>query len=96
MLIRIVRMSFDPSKTEEFIEIFKSSKDKIKASEGCLHVELLQDLDTPNVFSTYSLWEEDKYLQQYRHSELFKNTWAKTKVLFNDKPQAYSYEKKIG
>ncbi|MCX2743567.1 antibiotic biosynthesis monooxygenase [Mangrovivirga sp. M17] len=95
MLIRIVRMSFEPSKTEEFIEIFKNSQKKIQAFEGCEHVELMQDLEHPNVFSTYSIWESDLHLQKYRHSELFKSTWAKTKILFNGKPEAHSYKKKI-
>ena len=36
-----------------------------------------------------------KDLENYRNSALFKNVWAKTKVLFNDKPQAWSVNKNV-
>jgi len=91
MLIRIVRMTFKPEKTEEFLEIFRNSKDKIRAFEGCQHVELLQDLHQPNVFSTYSLWDSEEHLNKYRGSELFGQVWPATKTLFADKPEAWSH-----
>ncbi|RDV15847.1 antibiotic biosynthesis monooxygenase [Pontibacter diazotrophicus] len=91
MIVRIVRMTFKPENTEEFLEIFRSSKEKIRAFEGCKHVELLQDVNTPNVYSTYSLWESEAHLNEYRNSELFGQVWPITKKLFADKPQAWSY-----
>ncbi|MCS6820417.1 MAG: antibiotic biosynthesis monooxygenase [Microscillaceae bacterium] len=90
MLVRIVRMTFQPEKVEQFLEIFHSSKQKIKAFEGCLYLELLQDAEQPNVFCTYSRWQSAEYLEKYRQSELFQTTWAATKVLFADRPQAFS------
>ena len=50
------------------------------------------DKSEPNIFFTYSFWKNEAALEAYRNSELFKNTWAKTKVLFNEKPQAWSVE----
>ncbi|TPE44249.1 putative quinol monooxygenase [Pontibacter mangrovi] len=91
MLIRIVRMTFKPEKTEEFLEIFRNSKDRIRAFEGCNHVELLQDLHQPNVYSTYSLWDSEEHLNAYRGSELFGQVWPATKTLFAAKPEAWSY-----
>ncbi len=41
---------------------------------------------------TYSYWESEAHLNTYRHSDLFRETWAKTKVLFADKPEAWSIE----
>lgn len=90
MLIRIVRMTFQPEKTKEFLEIFRTSKEKIRAFEGCNHVELLQDLNHPNVYSTYSLWDSEEHLNNYRDSELFGQVWKATKALFAAKPQAWS------
>ena len=46
----------------------------------------------PNVFFTLSFWENEEALNAYRDSELFKTTWAKTKILFSDKPQAWTTE----
>lgn len=77
MLIRIVRMTFDPEKVEEFNHIFEESKDKIRAREGCLHLELWRDWHQDNVFVTHSHWESEEALNAYRGSELFRITWKK-------------------
>lgn len=93
MLTRIVRLSFEPSKVEEFKEIFEASKHKIATREGCSGVELMQDFDQENVFYTYSKWDGQENLNAYRHSDLFAGVWKATKALFNDKPLAYSLKK---
>lgn len=90
MIIRIVKMTFLPEQVEAFKSVFKASKEKIRAFEGCQHLELLAVENTPNIMMTYSWWKDADALEQYRHSELFKTTWAKTKVLFSDKPEAWS------
>lgn len=90
MLIRIVKMSFDPEKVTEFQSIFNDSKEKIRSQPGCHHLELLRDIDQPNIFLTYSYWEGPEYLEQYRNSALFGTVWKSTKALFNDQPQAWS------
>lgn len=90
MLIRIVKMSFKTEKVDEFLNIFDQSKNKIASVEGIEELQLIRDKDNKSVFFTISKWRDESYLEQYRNSELFKNTWAKTKVLFNDKPEAWS------
>ncbi|SMO44311.1 hypothetical protein SAMN06265350_10252 [Solitalea koreensis] len=83
-------MSFQPEHVETFLEIFEASKGKIRNFEGCYHLELLNDTTSPNRFFTFSKWESEDHLEIYRHSELFLTTWAATKILFNDKPEAWS------
>lgn len=90
MLIRIVRMYFQADKVQDFLEVFESSKHLIRHFEGCKHLELWQDANYPNVFCTYSHWESEAHLENYRNSELFRITWAKTKPLFEKKPYAFS------
>ncbi len=90
MIKRIVKMSFAPEKVNDFVEVFKTNWTFIKGFEGCSHVELLQDENSPNIFFTYSLWQSEAHLNTYRDSELFAKVWGKTKVLFNDKPQAWT------
>ena len=90
MIKRFVKMTFKDDCIERFKDIFNASKDLIAAMEGCSHVELLQDINNPAIFFTFSIWEDPKYLEAYRHSELFEGVWAKTKVLFGDKPEAWS------
>ena len=57
------------------------------------YLELLQDKNFPNIFSTYSYWESENHLNTYRDSELFEEVWASTKVLFAEKPIAFSSER---
>ncbi|MDY7396648.1 antibiotic biosynthesis monooxygenase [Aureibaculum sp. 2210JD6-5] len=93
MLIRIVKMSFKADKIEEFLSTFKVHKTKIRNSEGCCHLELLRDKNNVNIFFTYSHWKDEQDLENYRNSDLFNEVWAKTKVLFNDRPEAWSLER---
>ena len=90
MIKRFVKMTFKPDSIERFKDIFDASKDLIAAMEGCNHVELLQDINNPNIFFTFSMWDDVRYLEAYRQSELFEGVWAKTKILFDDKPEAWS------
>jgi quinol monooxygenase YgiN len=92
MIKRIVKLTFRPEEISAFLEVFETSKAKIRASEGCQHLELWRAKAPDNVLFTYSYWESEAHLNKYRHSELFKATWAKTKILFADKPEAWSVE----
>lgn len=93
MLVRIVKMSFEPQSIKTFLNIFESSKTKIRGFEGCEFLELYRDKTNPNVFFTYSYWNDESDLERYRNSELFKSVWAQTKALFNAKPEAWSVDK---
>ncbi len=90
MIVRIVKMTFKPEHVEQFEEIFNTYKQFIQASEGCLHVELLRDITTPTIYFTHSHWKSEPDLNNYRNSELFEKVWAKTKVLFESKAEAWS------
>lgn len=90
MIIRIVKMTFQEDRVMDFKTNFEAHKQKIRAFEGCQHLELLQQEDKPNVFFTYSLWRHGDDLENYRHSQLFKEVWSYTKSLFSAKPEAWS------
>ena len=83
-------MDFIPEKVNDFLDIFASSRDKIAAFNGCKSVDLLNSVEDKSVFFTYSFWESEAHLEAYRNSELFKQTWAKTKILFRNKAEAWS------
>ena len=83
-------MSFRPEEVENFKTIFRTNWQFIKGFEGCSHVELLQDENNGSVFFTYSLWQSEAHLNNYKESELFAEVWGATKVLFNGKPQAWT------
>lgn len=94
MIIRIVKMTFQIEKTREFQAIFNESKQLIRDMKGCSHLELLNDINEPNIFFTYSYWDSETDLNNYRNSDIFAKVWAKTKVLFSAKPEAWSVEQK--
>ena len=92
MFIRIVKMSFEASKIELFLENFNTNKEKIRNFNGCNFLQLLRDKNNSTIFFTYSYWESEEKLEAYRNSELFKTVWAKTTILFNNKPMAWSVD----
>lgn len=93
MFIRIVKLSFHPEKVEAFLENFHQHKHSIRNFPGNTFLELYQDKSNKSVFFTYSIWENEEDLENYRNSELFNEVWTFTKALFNDKPQAWSVDR---
>ncbi len=90
MIIPIVKMVFQEEKISDFLEIFNYSKPNILKSEGCQFVELRVSDSNSNELFTISHWNDEKHLELYRSSDLFKNTWKETKKLFSEKPQAWT------
>lgn len=95
MIIRIVKMTFDPQKTNEFLENFTAYKTKIKHFPGCMHLELWKHAEEKNIYYTYSYWNSKEELENYRKSDLFAEVWGKTKVHFIAKPEAVSVKREI-
>jgi len=95
MLVRIVKLSLQEDKIPEFLSNFEKQKQHIRNFEGCQFLELYQQKDTKNVVFTYSYWDDETALNNYRHSELFKGIWSITKPMFNAKPEAWSVNKLV-
>ncbi|MBM6500502.1 MAG: antibiotic biosynthesis monooxygenase [Flavobacterium sp.] len=95
MFIRIVKMSFHEENIPKFMENFNLIKEKIRNSPGNRYLELYQDKNNPEIFFTYSFWETEEDLENYRKSALFDEVWTFTKKLFNDKPEAWSVNKLV-
>ncbi|UYQ95808.1 antibiotic biosynthesis monooxygenase [Chitinophaga horti] len=93
MILRIVKMTFQPESITTFTSLFDKQKSAIRHFPGCTHLELWNELEAPHVFFTYSHWENPEALENYRNSELFRETWAATKILFAGKPEAWSVRK---
>jgi heme-degrading monooxygenase HmoA len=93
MFVRIVKMSFSEEHIADFLDNFENNKHNIRNFKGCKLLELYRDKKDPNIFFTYSYWETEYDLEQYRQSDLFKSVWSKTKVFFNKKPEAWSIDK---
>ncbi|KAA3623308.1 MAG: antibiotic biosynthesis monooxygenase [Flavobacterium sp.] len=92
MFTRIVKMEFEAAEVAAFLSNFDAVKEKIRSFPGCRFLELYRDKTDPCIFFTYSRWEDEQALENYRTSELFKNVWATTKSKFRSKAKAWSVD----
>ena len=92
MITRIVKLTFQPDRVEDFLGVFNEMRDQIQGSPGCSGLQLLRDKDRNNIFFTYSHWDNEASLDAYRQSELFSDVWGRAKIGFADKPEAWTVE----
>jgi hypothetical protein len=92
MFTRIVKMEFESENVPAFLANFETINSKILNFPGCLFLELYRDKNEETTFFTYSRWNDETDLENYRNSELFKKVWATTKPLFRSKAQAWSVD----
>ena len=85
-------MEFKSDKVPNFLKSFGLVKEKIRTFDRCSHLELYQDKNDPAIFFTYSKWEKESDLMNYKASNLFRNVWATTKPLLRSKAQAWSID----
>ncbi len=90
MITRVVKMVFRSDAKEEFLAVFNANKQFIAGFEGCQSLQLLHEKSRPEVFFTLSVWESEDHLNRYRDSKLFGEVWGKTKVMFAEKPEAWT------
>ena len=90
MLLRIVRLTFEPAQVPAFLVLFRQSESRIRQQPGCQHLELWQDADQPHIYYTYSHWTDAAALDAYRCSALFGEVWPATKRLFAAPAEAFS------
>ncbi len=83
-------MTFEPARVPAFLALFHASGPCIRQQPGCRHLELWQDADQPNVYCTFSHWDDAAALNAYRRSVLFGEVWPATKRLFAAPATAFS------
>lgn len=90
MLLRIVRLELQKEKVQDFVQLFKENKEKIASSAGCHHLEMCTDAKYPHVIYTFSKWDSEDSLNNYRKSDFFSILWPQITALFSGKPQVFS------
>lgn len=90
MITRIVKLHITPNKLDEFLACFNKNKESIRQFVGCQHLELLFDVNNPEIVFTYSIWQSEEAIENYRNSTLFSAIWSTVKPLFCGKPEAWS------
>jgi heme-degrading monooxygenase HmoA len=92
MITRIVKLSFDPDRIDDFLAHFERIKNDVNNFPGCIGMKLYHDVANQNVVFTYSHWNTEADLEAYRKSDLFSKIWPTIKVWFNDRPEAWTVE----
>lgn len=90
MMTRIVQLEFHEDKILDFLTFFDTINDKVNSFPGCAGMKLYQDIHKPSIVITYSYWENESDLENYRNSETFKGIWSTIKPWFCEKPKAWS------
>lgn len=93
MVIRWVRMTFDPKEVHAFLDMLAARQEHIRNFPGCLYLEVVQDIHHPNIICSHSHWETETALHAYRHSDFFRETWSMTKPRFAAPPQAWTVKR---
>lgn len=93
MFVRIVKLSLQEDKVDAFLNNFEEAKLHIRNFPGNRFLELYRDRKDATIFFTYSYWENEEALENYRKSDLFCGIWAFTKPMFKEKAQAWSVDK---
>ncbi|MCU0327747.1 MAG: antibiotic biosynthesis monooxygenase [Chitinophagales bacterium] len=92
-MIRIVKLTFIPEKTNEAIKLLKENHEKVREMPGVLSLEIIQDFVMPQIIITLSHWTNQEALESYRQSDFFKSFWQKLKPMFAEQAQVNSCEK---
>lgn len=90
MIRRIVKLTFLPEHCQTFENVFRESAPIIRQMPGCRQVVMWRDVDNPCRYFTFSTWDDVVSLNAYRQTDFFTQTWAKTKALFAERPEAWS------
>ena len=90
MITRIGKLEFQEERTQDFLDFFDTIKHIVNEFPGCYGMKLYQDINRPNIVMTYSHWDHEDSLNNYRNSEQFGQIWPRIKPWFQEKPQAWS------
>ncbi|MEA2042374.1 MAG: antibiotic biosynthesis monooxygenase [Bacteroidota bacterium] len=91
MITRIVKLTIKEDCISEFSKFLKEIEHSIRAVKGCSELQLIQNKYKPQIFMTYSIWNNEADLNNYRNSDLFSTIWPKAKHCFDAKPEADTF-----
>ena len=90
MIVRIVKLTIQNDCIAIFKEKYAVAQQQIKQFEGCKELSLLADANNHNIFFTYSKWDSEQHLNNYRNSSFFVSLWSTVKPMFAAKAEAWS------
>lgn len=93
-ITRIVKMTFKPEHAKDFEQYYLTIKHKVAGQPGCNGVKLLKERGDTGVFFTYSQWDSEDDLNNYRSTETFGQIWPTVKNWFAEKAEAWTVDEK--
>ncbi len=93
MIIRIVKLTIREEEVDTFKSYFTTVCDIIRHQPGCNVLQVWQDIENANIFFTYSLWDSEQDLNNYRDSAFFGQFWKTVKPWFATKAEVWSFNK---
>ena len=90
MIARFVDLQIKPEHLDRAKVLLEEVAPKVRAMKGCNFLEILTDIHQIGHFTTYSYWDSEDDLNQYRDSETFKSFWDEIKPLFEQSARAWS------
>lgn len=90
MITRIVKLQFKEENVSDFLSYFDTISHIVNEFPGCIGMKLYQETGNPSTIFTYSHWESEQDLENYRLSEAFNQIWPSIKVWFGGKPEAWT------
>lgn len=92
MITRVVKLTLKEGLKQEFLDIYRARNPKKNNMEGCISVRMFEPtIDSHEVF-TISEWENEDYLNLYRETDYFKESWSMLKPLFTERAEAWSLQ----
>lgn len=86
-------MKIKESEISNYTKFIGSVQNDIRNFEGCEHLKILNDINDKTIFFSYSYWQDEESLENYRKSDFFQSIWPEIKQWFVAKPEAWSLNK---
>lgn len=92
MILRVVKMKVDERKLEAYRLFMDNLHEEKLRMPGCLHFDFFNEKKNSNIFYSYTIWENVKFLKEYKKSDLFKEVIQTLRSLCSEEPQAWTIE----
>ena len=92
MITRVVKLHFREENLQDFLTFFDGISSIVNNFPGCRGMKLYQDVHKPSIVFTYSHWDSEQDLENYRLSNEFSTIWPSIKIWFAAKPEAWTIQ----
>ncbi len=92
MITRIVELQIQAHQIDVAKQLLKEVAPKVRSMPGCSRLEIMFGIHKKARVTTYSYWDSEKDLNDYRDSEVFQKFWKSIKPMFSEKARAWSSE----